>query len=79
MSTKYLHQKTTLVLSNQHTAWLDDISVKIRYRTGAAVSRSSLVRAMIEAMNEVRIDLSACTSEQAVREKILACLNSGRR
>ena len=79
MSTKYLPQKTTLVLSNLHTAWLDEISVSIRRRTGAAISRSSLVRAMIAAMNQVPLDLSACDSEKAVRERILACLNGGRR
>ena len=77
--TTFVPQKTTLVLSNLHNAWLDEASVAIRRRTGAAISRSGLVRAMIAAMSQVSLSLSACDSEQAVRERILAHLRSGGR
>ena len=76
---KYVPQKTTLVLSNRHNAWLDEVSVEIRRRTGAAISRSGLVRSMIEAMSQVSLSLSACDSERTVRERIVAHLKGGRR
>ena len=77
-NTTLVPQKTTLVLSNLHNAWLDEASVAIRRGTGAAVSRSALVRAMITAMSQVSLSLSACDSERAVRERIVAHLNGGR-
>ena len=77
--TTFVPEKTTLVLSNLHNAWLDEVSVAIRRRTGAAISRSSLVRAMITAMSQSSLSLSACDSEPAIRERILEQLSGGRR
>ena len=77
--TTLVPEKTTMVLSNLHNAWLDEVSVAIRRRTGAAVSRSSLVRAMIAAMSQSSLSLSACDSETAIRERILEHLAGRRR
>jgi len=78
-NTKFVLQKTTLVLSNQHNAWLDEVSADIRRTTGAAISRSALVRAMIAALSDAPQRLSGCDSEQAIRERIVAYLSGGRR
>jgi hypothetical protein len=77
-STKSVPEKTTLVLSNLYNAWLDEVATAIRRRSGAAISRSALVRAMIAAMYQAGLDLSTCESEPAVREQILARLSRGR-
>ena len=77
--TKFVPEKTTLVLSNLHNAWLDEVSAAIRRKTGAAISRSALVRATITAMSKSALDLSGCNSEDAVREVVVARLNSGHR
>ena len=37
--TTFVPEKTTLVLSNLHNAWLDEVSVAIRRRTGAGGRR----------------------------------------
>ena len=76
--TTFVPEKTTLVLSNLHNAWLDEVSVAIRRKSGAAVSRSGLVRAMIAAMSQSSLSLSACDSEEAIGERILARLSGGR-
>ena len=76
--TKFVPEKTTLVLSNLHNAWLDEVSVAIRRKTGVAVSRSGLVRAMVAAMSQASLSLSACDSERAIRERILAPMSGGR-
>ncbi len=70
----FVPEKTTLVLSNLHNAWLDEVSAAIRRRTGAAISRSALVRAMIAALSHVELSLSDCDSEVALRERIVARL-----
>ena len=77
--TTFFPEKTTLVLSNDYNAWLDERSAAIRRRTGAAISRSGLVRAMILAVCKASVDLSDCDSEDAVYKRILARLNAGRR
>ena len=77
--TTFFPEKTTLVLSNYDNAWLDEVAAGIRRRTGAAISRSGLVRAMIVAMCDTSLDLSDCDSEDAVYKRILARLNVGRR
>ena len=74
---KFVPEKTTLLLSNQHNAWLDERSAAIRRKSGAAISRSALVRATITAMSRADLDLSGCDSEDAVRELVVARLNSG--
>ena len=76
--TNYVPQKVTLLLSNLHIAWLDEIGIGIRSRTGAVIRRSSLVRAMLKALNQANLDLSLCKSEEEIRETILACLKRGR-
>ena len=76
--TKRVPEKTTLVLSNLHNAWLDEVSIAIRRGTGAAISRSALVRATIWAMCEAGVDLSTCESERAVGERIHGWLRRGR-
>ena len=76
--TKFVPEKTTLVLSNLHNAWLDEVSVAIRRKTGAAISRSALVRTMIAAMSQASLSLSACDSERVIRERIFARLSGGR-
>ena len=75
-----LPEKTTLMLSNLHTAWLDEVAVAIRRRTGAAIPRSAIVRAMIVAVSSAELSLSGCDSEEAIRAKILSRLqpNPGR-
>ena len=58
---------------------LDEVSVAMRRRTGATISRSSLVRAMITAMSQSSLSLSACDSEPAIRDRILKQLSGGRK
>lgn len=75
--TTFVPEKTTLVLSNLHNAWLAEVSAAIRRRTGAAISRSGLVRAMIAAMSQAPLTLSTCNSERAISDRILEQLSAG--
>lgn len=62
--------KVTCVLFNSQIAWLDHLAADIRMQTGAALSRAELIRAMISALQEKKIDLMHVTSEEEARDKI---------
>jgi hypothetical protein len=62
--------KVTCVLFNSQIAWLDHLAADIRMKTGAALSRAELIRAMIQAIQEKGIDLTEVTSEKRAIETI---------
>ena len=64
--------KVTCVLFNSQIAWLDHLAADIRMKTGAALSRAELIRAMIGAVQEKKIDLTKVTSEEDTMKTILA-------
>jgi hypothetical protein len=64
--------KVTCVLFNSQIAWLDHLAADIRMKTGAALSRAELIRAMIGAVQEKAIDLTEITSEYEAVKTIAA-------
>ena len=64
--------KSTVVLFSSQIAWLDHLAADVRMKTGAALSRAELIRAMIGAIQEKGIDLTQVTSEEEARDKIKA-------
>ena len=66
----YKPERTTLVLGNQHNAWLDEQAAAIRRESGAVVNRSQILRGMIRGIANSGVDLSRCQSEKDVTELI---------
>lgn len=66
--------KVTVVLFNRQIVFLDRLAANIRAKTGAAVSRAQLIRALIDAVTESDIDLTAATSEQELKSTLIARL-----
>jgi hypothetical protein len=64
--------KVTCVLFNSQIAWLDHLAADIRMKTGAAISRAELIRAMIAAVQEKGINLTEVTSEEEAINEILS-------
>lgn len=64
--------KVTVVLFNRQIVFLDRLAANIRAKTGAAVSRAQLIRALIDAVTESDIDLTTATSEQDVKSTLTA-------
>lgn len=56
--------KTNMVLRKTHVVFLDRLMVSIRESTGAIVDRSSIVRAMTEAVQASGVDLTGVHSEE---------------
>ena len=60
-------ERVTLVLSRENNAWLDEQTAAIRRQNGASVSRSGLIRGILQALADVPIGLERCRSESDVR------------
>ena len=66
--------KVTVVLFDRQIVFLDRLAANIRARSGAAISRAQLIRAMIDALSDGDIDLTAATSERDLKATLLARL-----
>ena len=66
--------KVTVVLFNRQIVFLDRLAANIRAQSGAAISRAQLIRAMIDALADGDIDLTAATSERDLKATLLSRL-----
>jgi hypothetical protein len=66
--------KVTVVLFNRQVVFLDRLAANIRARSGAAISRAQLIRALLDAVADADIDLTASTSEADLKTTVLARL-----
>ncbi len=63
--------KVTVVLLDKQIHWLDKLALEIRLNTKAAISRAEILRGMISAIKESRLDLSQATSEEEIKKVLL--------
>jgi hypothetical protein len=66
--------KATVVLFTRQIAFLDRLADRIRAANGAAVSRAQLIRALIDAIGESDVDLTAVRSEADIKQTVLSRL-----
>jgi hypothetical protein len=66
--------KVTVVLFNRQIVFLDRLAANIRAKTGAAVSRAQLIRALIDAVTDAEIDLTTAASEAELKATLIARL-----
>ena len=70
--------KVTVVLFNRQIVFLDRLAANIRAQSGAAISRAQLIRALLDAVADADVDLTAATSENDLKTTILARLGKYR-
>lgn len=66
--------KVTTVLFNRQIAYLDRLGADIRVHSGAAVSRTQLIRALIDALETSGMDVKGVRSEAELRDLVTAKL-----
>jgi hypothetical protein len=66
--------KVTVVLFNRQIVFLDRLAANIRAQSGAAISRAQLIRALLDAVADADVDLTASTSEADLKATLLARL-----
>lgn len=54
--------KITVILMNRQVVYLDRLATDIRAKTGASVSRAELIRAMIDAVANSKLDMTTTSS-----------------
>jgi hypothetical protein len=64
--------KVTVVLFKRQVEFLDRVAAAIRAQNGAAISRAQLIRALIDAVGEADLDLTASRSEAELKAVVLA-------
>src|SRR5438132_8848326 len=70
--------KVTVVLFNRQIVFLDRLAANIRAKSGAAISRAQLIRALLDAVADADVDLTMSTSETDLKATILARLGKYR-
>jgi hypothetical protein len=63
-----------VVLMDRQTVALDRLAGDIRLKTGAALSRAEIIRALVDAFSDSRLDVSSCASEAEIRATVGAKL-----
>jgi hypothetical protein len=66
--------KVTVVLFNRQIVFLDRLAANIRAQSGAAISRAQLIRALLDAVADADIDLTAAMSEADLKATLLTRL-----
>ena len=64
----------TTVLFNRQIAYLDHLGADIRTQTGAAISRTEIIRALVDAMEGSGVDVTQTATETELRELLTAKL-----
>lgn len=67
--------KSTVTFFNHQIVWLDRLSADIRDNSMAIIDRGTLIRAIISAISESKVDLASCMSEENVKNAIMDMLN----
>lgn len=68
--------KVTVVLFNRQIVFLDRVANDIRAKTGAAIRRAEILRALVDAMESENIDLSEAKSETDLKALLRARLRT---
>ncbi len=68
--------KVSVVLFDRQVAHLDRVSTEIRVKSGRALNRAELIRALIDALIDSGMDITAASSEADLRGRITRRLGS---
>ena len=71
--------RVNVVLDSPSTAWLEEQALMIRRATGAALSRSELLRGMLNGLMQAGTDFSRCRTEADVADLLAFLLQALRR
>ena len=63
--------KVTVVLFKRQTLYLDQLALDIRAATGSSISRTEIIRALIDALEISQVDLTKATSEVEMKATLV--------
>ncbi len=68
--------KVTVVLFDRQIVFLDRLANDIRAKSGAAIRRAEILRALVDALEAAEVDLTTAKSEDALKELLSARLGA---
>ena len=74
----HANTKVTVVVLDRHIAQLDRLAVDIRLGHGRAISRTDIIRALVEAAERTEIDLTQANSGSSLAEMLKRHWPNGR-
>ena len=72
-----MHFQTNVILTQDDADWLDEQTLAFRKNNRKALSRSALLRALLQGARAVQLDLSRCPSEKQIADGIARLLSRG--
>ncbi len=69
-------KKVTVVLLHRQIASLDRLSSDIMLKTGAVVKRAEIIRGVVEALCDSKLDVTTATSEAEIKGAVIEKLNA---
>jgi hypothetical protein len=72
-----MHFQTNVILTQEDADWLDEQTLAFRKNNRKSLSRSALLRALLQAARAVELNLSRCASEKAIAEGVAGLLRRG--
>jgi hypothetical protein len=72
-----MHFQTNVILTQDDADWLDEQTLAFRKNNRKSLSRSALLRAVLQGARAVQLDLSRCQSEKQIAEGIASLLRRG--
>ena len=72
-------ERTTVILRHDQTAALDHLAADIRAKTGRPIKRTELIRGILDAVLESKLDLTSATSEQEIKNALAAKLRRNKK
>ena len=70
--------RLNVILDIESTTWLDEHAVAVRRISGAALSRSELLRGILAGLRKANMDFSLCRTEREVGEVLNFLLRANR-
>jgi hypothetical protein len=65
------------VLYNRQIAQLDRLAAGVREATGRVLNRADIIRALIDALSDAKVDLAGAATEADVRRIVAGCMKGG--
>jgi hypothetical protein len=72
-----MHFQTNVILTQDDAVWLDEQTLAFRKNNRKPLSRSALLRAILQGARMVDLDLSRCRSEKEIAEGMAGLLCRG--
>jgi len=74
-----MHFQTNVILTQEDANWLDEQTLAFRKNNRKSLSRSALLRALLQAARTINLDISRCRSAEQIAHDVAYLLRRATR